>query len=402
MRRVTAFLLFVCAAACDTASDTRADPSQLIIVQNDGPRWSGTADAWTVDALPAVTIGEADAATAAYALDGVSGAARLSDGRIVVAGFNSLDLRYFDARGRHVRTVGGKGDGPGEFRLVRGIGRLGDTIVVWDAFANRVSRFDGTGAFAGSVSLKERDMRIPSLTGFLDDGSMLLRARSNGERSDYEGEYADSVTFLRVSMRTGERLDAMGPDFWGDAFQARIGHNWVSEPVIFGRRGLAAGARTGFYRAVSDRFEATFHGPDGTPVRTLRRPHTPVRATAADVAPQREAIESGNAELLRMDSGLGAVQRRLVEHIPHRSTLPAITQLRVDRRDNLWTRSYVPPDAQSAAWSVFDPQGHWLGVVQLPANLEVLEIGDDYLLATTVAPLDDVERVVLHRLRKPR
>lgn len=171
--------------------------------------------------------------------------------------------------------------------------------------------------------------------------------------------------------------------------------------MIFGRRGLMTTAATGFYRAETDRFQATFYLPDGKPVRTIRRPHETVRATAADVAATRRLLGEDDG-LVRMDPDLGAVQRRLVEKIPHRSTLPAISQLRVDRQDNLWVRAYVPPDAEMAEWSVFDPEGHWLGVVEIPAALEVLEIGDDYLLAKSVDPTDDVERVVLHRLRKPR
>lgn len=350
---------------------------------------------------PEVQIGEADGA-AEYALGGVVGAVRLTDGRIVIANFNTFNLRYYDSLRRHVRSVGRKGDGPGEFRLIRGIGRTGDTILVWDPFANRVSRFDGTGTFATSVNLNRRDMRVPALTGFMEDGSMLLRVRSNTSDKQPEGEYIDSVTFLRFSSTTGNPINTLGPHFGAEAFIAEVGHNRMGEFVIFGRRSFVAGARAGFHMAISDRFEATFFAADGTPLRTVRRPHTPARASTADLAAARKVLEREDEEILRMDPDLGAVQRRLLDNLPHRSTLPAISQLRVDREDNLWIRAYVPPDAEMAEWSIFDPEGHWLGVIQIPAELEVLEIGDDYLLAKTVDPLDDVERVVLHRLRKPR
>ncbi|HEX6040775.1 6-bladed beta-propeller [Longimicrobium sp.] len=399
MRHIFPLLLLAGVAACDArqADDAPAPAGQL--VESSAPRWS-EADAWHLDPEPDVTIGEAHGAPE-HALAGVVGAARLSDDRIVIANFTTLDLRYFDARGRHIRTVGRRGNGPGEFQLIRGIGRAGDTVLVWDPFANRVSRFDARGSFAGSTSMRVPEMVLPNLIGFLDDGSLLVRHDPNADKVTREGEHTTSVVYLRFSGTTGREIATLGPYFGREQFRAVIDNSAMSQGVIFGNRSMVAIARAGVYRAESRRFQATLYAIDGTPVRTLRRAHTPVRATSRDVAIQRKALENYN-EMVRNDPDLMAVQRRLAAKIPHRSTLPAISQVRVDRQDNLWMQAYVPPDAEFAEWSVFDPEGHWLGVVPVPANLEVLEIGDDYLLAKTVDPLDDVERVVLHRLRKPR
>jgi hypothetical protein len=393
-------ILLACLGACDTSSRADSAPSPGALVESKAPRWSA-AEAWRLDSVPQVRIGEADGAPE-HALSNVVGAARLSDGRIVVANRETNDLRYYDAQGKHVRTAGRKGDGPGEFRFMDAIGTAGDTVLVWDAFARRVSRFDGRGDFAGSTPLAALDLPFPVLAGFLADGSMLIRPRGDPEKDESrEGEYVDSVTYLRFSARTGARIGALGPYLGGELFLATANRNWMSGAVIFGKRGMVAPARQGFYRAESDRFQATFHAPDGTPVRTVGRPHEPVRATAADVAAGREALQRGDEEILRMAPDMAAAQRRLAETITHRSTLPAISQLRVDRADNLWIQAYVPPDASVAEWSVFDPQGRWLGVVEVPATLEVLEIGEDWLLAKAVDPHDGVERVVVHRLRKP-
>ncbi|HUG39863.1 MAG TPA: hypothetical protein VMM12_05235 [Longimicrobiales bacterium] len=46
---------------------------------------------------------------------------------------------------------------------------------------------------------------------------------------------------------------------------------------------------------------------------------------------------------------------------------------------------------------MFDQTGRWLGVVDLPPDLDVLEIGEDYLIARTTNHLD-VELVHLYRL----
>lgn len=386
--------------ACNSSRRTDRDTSAGQVIENGSPRWTA-ADAWRLPALPQVTIGEANGAPE-YALSNVVGAVRLSNGHIVLANRGTNDLRYFDSSGRYVRTVGREGNGPGEFRWIDAIANAGDTVLVWDAFARRLSRFESTGNFASSTSLALLVLAFPVLIGFLGDGSMLLRRQGGADdNARHEGEYVDSVTYLRFSGRTGAPVGMLGPYFGGELFRAVAGRNHMSGHVIFGKRGLVATTSTGIYTVETDRFAATFHTPAGTPVRKVLHPHTPVRATAADIATQREAQAQGDEEVTRLSLQLTAAQRRLRETLPHRAILPAITELRVDRQDNLWIRAYAPPGAPSAAWSVFDAEGDWLGVVAIPAELQVLEIGDDWILARHVDPLEGVERVVLYALHKP-
>jgi hypothetical protein len=80
-----------------------------------------------------------------------------------------------------------------------------------------------------------------------------------------------------------------------------------------------------------------------------------------------------------------------------------------DRSGNLWVRHYElqhvmrtavdAPSTYPFHYSVFSPNGRWLGDLELPANLVVLEAGADYLLGVS-KDAEGVESVVLHRLRK--
>ena len=398
--RVVPLLLAVC-TACDATQRPASTRPTGTVVESSVPRWS-VGNAWQLDTAPEVKIGERDGAPE-YALSNVVGGVRLSDGRIVVANRGTHDLRYYDARGKHLRTAGGEGEGPGEFRFIDAIGIERDTVMVWDAFARRVSRFHGNGSFGGSTTLEGLDLPFPVLLGTWDDGSLLLRRRGDADLDvDREGEYVDSVTYLRFSTATGAQIAVLGPYLSGEMFRAVASRHYQVGHVIFGKRSFVATADGGFYQAETDRFAATLHTPDGTPVRTVRRPHAPLRATVADVAAQREKLEQGDDEITRMSPRMAAAQRRLIETLPHRPTLPAITGIHGDRRDNLWLRAYVPPDASAAEWSVFDPRGHWLGIVNVPADFHVLGLGDGWMRARTTDPLAGVERVVLHRLRKPR
>jgi hypothetical protein len=81
-------------------------------------------------------------------LSRVVGAVTLSDGGIVVLDGDSRELRFFDASGAHQLTVGGRGEGPGEFRFPGHLSRMaGDTLRVLDMASDRHSFFAPDGAF---------------------------------------------------------------------------------------------------------------------------------------------------------------------------------------------------------------------------------------------------------------
>jgi hypothetical protein len=91
---------------------------------------------------------------------------------------------------------------------------------------------------------------------------------------------------------------------------------------------------------------------------------------------------------------------RVFSEAPVRSTMPVYSGLLVDLEGNVWVRDYLPEPAPATSWQVFDPEGRWLGAVELIAGLEVTEIGPDYVLGVLRDDYE-VEYVRLHRLVKP-
>jgi hypothetical protein len=91
------------------------DSAGVRIVENARPVWA-PAEALRLSLSPALVIGTRPEPS--YELSRVAGAARLSDGRIVIADGGSLQLRFFDSQGVFSNAVGGPGEGPGEFRRI--------------------------------------------------------------------------------------------------------------------------------------------------------------------------------------------------------------------------------------------------------------------------------------------
>jgi hypothetical protein len=105
---------------------------------------------WPVAASPLTVVGTTTG-DANQELVGVLGAYRQSDGHLVIAASNPLQLRRYDARGAFVSLIGHRGAGPGEYR-----GRLSlhaghaDSILISDDETSRWSLYQPNGTVVRS------------------------------------------------------------------------------------------------------------------------------------------------------------------------------------------------------------------------------------------------------------
>ena len=149
-------LVVGCTSEAELSAEPSAEPSAQVeladrgettIVHSRGPQWV-EGQAWAVTPGPGVVIGVLEGAPE-YQLVEVVGAARRSDGSLVVADRGSRTVRLYDSRGTFLQTFGGPGSGPGEFTGPASLQvTAGDTVVVWDDALLRVTRFDADGELA--------------------------------------------------------------------------------------------------------------------------------------------------------------------------------------------------------------------------------------------------------------
>ena len=120
-RALVACFAVVAHAAC--AGDAPPRSSAAIVVDSAGIEIV-TSDALGSDrrcALadrPTLSLGTVDGDEASMFFF-VRGANRLSDGSLAVLNNGSGEIRIFTRAGTHLRSMGGQGDGPGEFRIGR-------------------------------------------------------------------------------------------------------------------------------------------------------------------------------------------------------------------------------------------------------------------------------------------
>ncbi len=94
-----------------------------------------------------------------YSFSRIPGLAVTRDGSFVVSDALAQELRVYDATGTYVRTIGQRGEGPGEFASAPAIvGLAGDTVFVFDRRSRRVTSFLMSGDLIEMTTLRSDDI----------------------------------------------------------------------------------------------------------------------------------------------------------------------------------------------------------------------------------------------------
>lgn len=380
---------------CETSGDSAPaiavrDSAGIQIVESARPLWRA-GDEWKAGEL-LVVIGATMGDSPGQQLEQVVGATRLTDGTIVVADAGARALLRYDAAGSYVGAIGGAGEGPGEFRALSWAGRAGDSLVTWDRALGRVSVFAPTGMTAREYrpTLTEPPMTLEVQGGL--DGGALLMARAPGlvSREGSPGIQRQPIHGWLIAAG-GEEIRSFGP-FPGEALYLDAGtRSFTSIPLGAKTRFAAAGNTV--YVVDTERFAARTYDSTGKLVRIFRRQHTPRAPSAEEVEADIDERMKELPTNLRNREGY----RRRFREAPLPEWMPAVREVHVDTEQHVWLEAAGGVADSAAAWSVFDHDGRWLGDVMLPRAVSMLEIGPDYILALLEDELD-VQGVMLLRL----
>jgi hypothetical protein len=388
---LAAIAVLACGEDGANAGYTVRDSAGVTLVENTSGSWSD-AQAWQVAAEPSVDIGELEGEEP-YQLFRVSGAVRLSDGRIVVGNGGSHELRYFDAQGRYLKSAGREGGGPGEFEGVGDPVPIGaDTIAVYDWNLRRISLWDPDGNFVRSFGI-QFSSGSPVAVGPLSDGNWLFSKAFSYTPGEVSTVVRDTSAYFRFDQR-GELIDSIGRfPSWEYFLQGSAQAAWATS-LPFGREFATAVASGGFYHGITDRYEILRYDSSGELERVIRKAHEPVPVGDADV----ERYKAERVENASSDNWRRRLERMFAE-VPLPSTMPAFQTFEVDALGYLWVAEYERPGADAQRWSVFDSDGRLLGTVETPSGLAVHQIGVDFLLASWEDELG-VEHVRLYDLTR--
>lgn len=322
----------------------------------------------------------------------VPGAAALSDSTFIVADGGSRTLRRFGPGGEPLATVGGQGEGPGEFQAINlAVPHPGDSLLTFDLTLRRVSVFRGDGGFGRSFQLQTTDEApFGNVRGVHGNGSLLATGFSQTPPGGPEdGRQWYTAPVFRYDP-DGRFLGTLPADAGGESYFERFGDGGFTAFVpLFGRSTHVAPGPEIVVVASSDRWDLRFFTPDGSLTHRVRLGDgTPPPVTEAL---RREAVERAlESSTSTRDP---AELRRIYEAMEVPATLPAHARVVVDRLNHVWVERYASTSGPESQWLVFSPVGEAAGRVTLPARFTPHDIGTDYLLGVLRDDLD-VERVI--------
>jgi hypothetical protein len=398
-------LVLGCSASPAAAQATR-DSAGIRIVDNAAPAWVPGRE-WRLSDRPALDIGGGTGAS--HALGRIAAVTRLSDGRIVVADQSTLQLKFYDATGRHRQTVGGAGQEPGEFKDVHMITRLaGDSIVV--DMTRRTTILAPSGAFVRNVQFgpfAPGVLQTPFVValGRFDDGTAVAMDFPQGRRGPAGArQWVDSSSLFLVD-RAGAVVRPLGKAPVA-VFVAGSTH---PSPQTFGPEAPHASSGRAIYLGFSDQYSIRVYDADWRLARIVRRAWTPRALTAGDL----DTYVDGWMRLWSKATGAEReAERKEMRADGYPAVLPAHATILATPAGEIWVRE---PDLAGAPgcwcvagvstvasrWSVFDAGGRWLGDVSMPPRFVPLEIGADYVLGRS-RDANDVAHVLMYGIDRPR
>ncbi|MGD8868966.1 MAG: hypothetical protein PVI01_15155 [Gemmatimonadales bacterium] len=372
------------------------DSSGVRITLNRDYQWPN-GEGWRLSDQPRLDIGTLDGPEYDQ-LFHVVNAVTLADGRIAVANSGSSEIRFFDSDGSYLYSSGRKGGGPGEFEALWTVWPLpGDSVITFDRDLRRMSVFGPAGAFARSFMFATLAgaAALPMPLGLTADQRLVVSELAFRTGEARAGLIRDSTYYLLVDL-DGALVDTLGY-FPGDEWyvwsegQATYGAN-----PPFSRSPATAVYDDGFYFGSGDSYEIVYYATDGTLQRVIRRTLPNLEVTPGDVERYRQDVLQRTNDNSRRQFWL-----KNFDALPVPKTMPAFSGLISDAEGNLWVAEYRRPGDDQPRWTVFDPDGVMLGVVETPERFRVYEIGSDYVLGRGVDDMD-VEHIQVYDLLKDR
>ena len=363
---------------------TVTDSAGIQLVQNPlTPIW-GADDAWTLEETLLIGTPEGDAA---YQFGQITGIGFTLDGRVIVSDTQGQHVKIFAADGIWEQTFGEGGSGPGQFGAQIGpvlVGR-GDTIIVPDMQNQRVALLTPDGEDLGTFRIGF-ESGIPIRWEMQDDGALISQLRQLNLPNTPAAATPDTLDAIVARGYDGEVTDTLIRVPAGKTFSFAGGapeFNFFSPEPIWSLTGDG-----GILLGTNNVYSFRYLGADGSVKRIVRIPSEPALVTEEDREIFVATLESLWGEAGVPPQGI----EQLKSGISFEDRFPAFAQALSGPGGTLWVQrirvlsemsaeekeSFNPlQNIGSAEWDVFDADGHYLGIVEMPFHFQPLGFTDN-------------------------
>jgi len=390
-----------CAREGQPTTAVLADSAGVQIVTH-SPASLVSAEEWALSEDPVVDIGSG--ASPDVALFRVVAVRPLAEGRVAIGMTAPPQVLIANSDGPRAVTLGGQGDGPGEFAGVSSIVRIEpDSLAVWDAERRRISVFTEDGRLQREVALGDLAplswIASPNVLvesgriSLLPSGPRAFLLFAVGVFGPGEGVRRVAVPSYRIST-DGTLITEVGR-FPGETTFSSPQTGISPYPLGPDTHGAPLGDR--LVLGTADLPEYRRYSPGGALEQIVRWPEPDTLLTQSDSDSWEEFLETWLGGLAPQEA---ASIREILGAMPEPVRRPIYTGLVTSDGGETWVGDYYPGQLELGAaymgrmrvparrWLVFGVDGDLVAIARTPAGFRPTGVHDGMVWGVYTDELD--------------
>lgn len=294
------------------------------------------------------------------------------EGCIFISDIQDQTIKVFGPNGDFIRTIGRKGEGPGEFAYLGSQTFLPDgRLLAMDSMTMRLNLFDPEGTCLASHHWTQRPGRLLYAT----DSTCVMSVYIFGEGKD---PMAERKLFVRKYDFEGNEIRTLG-EFKTEEMKTHTESSSGGRSVILGISVphsphsifAADQPQPCLYHCVNDKYMIEVFNDDGKVIRRFDRPYEPLPFTSEDAKKFRSRYEDSTMEGLK----------KKVQGMSMPAVKTITPQMLVDDVGNLWVETHEQREEEEkvfTAYDIFNPDGFYEAKVWTDVKPEIFVKGKMY------------------------
>lgn len=291
---------------------------------------------------------------------------------IYISDMQDQSIKVFDRTGEFIRTIGQKGEGPGEFAFIGRMTFLPDgRLMVMDSRARRLNLFDSDGTYLDSHNWTKGLGRLHYAT----DSTCLLSVFEFGggdnplkgrklfvKKFDFEGNEIQLIGEFRAEEMKIHSESRSG----GGSIAVAIAPPYSPHSIFAADR-----TRQHLYHCNNDEYMVEIFDKEGNVFRRIDRPYEPLPFTGDDAKKFRSRYDSSSMEGLK----------KMVQGMAMPPVKTVMAQMLVDDVGNLWVETHEQREVEEkvfTAYDIFNPDGFYEAKVWIDLKPEIFLNGKMY------------------------
>jgi len=359
-REYIPFLLCIGLFASCSSSPEIEIPEEIAAMENVAIFSSDDAPSHTIEFERIASYGDTDDMFVGQ----MRGVAVDQFGRVYLADDGEKKVHIYEPDGTHIQSIGGEGEGPGEFRFIAGPMVYNNHLYVMDFMQRRISAFQlDDYSFDYALNIGDNDSGMSGFPEYftpLDNGNYFMVVSSmTGEDNEYTRKPE-----VYLMGESGEVVGEEMLSFENERMITIDSNNGLMllMPPYIRRTFVRSNSSEEIVSVNSDRMFIQFYDMDGSYKRGLYYSYSNL---ALD---RNRVLDTYDGEEMR-----SALRR---DNMPE--TMPAFNNMYLDDKNRIWFEMLTEEEEQTDYW-LLDYEGERLATFTWPRGRNVQTIRDNHI-----------------------